>query len=65
MNREQWQQKRGHAGARSVPIVITVAEIVHRVGMTAAAADAARPVAGMVGQARMEESGVAVRHRKP
>lgn len=59
MNREQWQQKRGHAGARSVPIVITVAEV------------AAKPTARVGGQIPAEGAAVkackapqGVRHRK-
>ncbi|MBI5275158.1 MAG: hypothetical protein HY854_01765 [Burkholderiales bacterium] len=65
MNREQWQQKRGHAGARRVPTAITEAEIAHRVGMTARAANSARPASGAAGQPQAEESGVAARRTKP
>lgn len=65
MNREQWQQKRGHAGARRVPTAITVAEIAHRVGMTAIAASTARPAAGVAGPEQTNESAVAARRTKP
>jgi hypothetical protein len=65
MNREQWQQKRGHAGATRVPTAITVGEIAHRVGVTALAANRAKPAAVVGGQIEVEKPAVAVRHRKP
>jgi hypothetical protein len=65
MNREQWQQKRGHARVPSVPIAITQTEISQRVEDTVAAAGAARPAAGADGQVQAEESAVKVRRRKP
>ncbi|MBI5784230.1 MAG: hypothetical protein HZA64_02130 [Rhodocyclales bacterium] len=65
MNREQWQQKRGHAGARRVPTAITAAEIAHRVGKTTLAADNAKPAAEVDGQKRTEKSAPAVRRSKP
>jgi hypothetical protein len=65
MNPEQWQQKRGHARARSAPIAITVAEIAHRVDDTALAVGAARPAASVGGPVQAEESAVVARQRKP
>lgn len=65
MNREQWQQKRGHARVTRVPTAITRAEIAHRVEDTTLAAGATRPAAVVSGDAQAEESAVKVRHRKP
>ena len=71
MNREQWQQKRGRAGARSVPIVITVAEVAHHVDVADFAVGSARPAAMLGGQVPAEgaagkvcKAPQGVRHRK-
>jgi len=65
MNREQWQQKRGYARVRSVPIATTVAEIAHRVDVADVSIGGAKSAASAGGPVQAEESAVVVRHRRP
>jgi hypothetical protein len=65
MNREQWQQKRGHAGAKRAPAVLAAAEVAYRAQTTPPAGGAAKPAAEPGSQTQTGKSAAAIRRPKP